>query len=207
MSEEEKRVLKMVEDGRISAEEAIQLMKALGEAASENRVEVIDAPASSGSARSEMPELESVKKRALRFAAIPLWAGIVIAVLSAWGIYAILQSAGMNFWFFCLLFPFLLGVLLIALGAGGSNGRWLYVNVEKPEGEGPKHITLAFPLSIVSAFVWILRNFSGMIHGINGSDREKINAALGIMDALNSSDPIIVNVDEGDGERVQVFIG
>jgi polyhydroxyalkanoate synthesis regulator phasin len=41
-SEEKKKVLKMVEDGKISAEEARKLIKALDESSAET--EIIDAP-------------------------------------------------------------------------------------------------------------------------------------------------------------------
>ena len=51
----------------------------------------------------------------------------------------------MNFWFFCLMVPLLLGVLLIALGAGGQSSRWLYVNVDRRNAhDGLKILHLGF---------------------------------------------------------------
>ncbi|HEX9387696.1 MAG TPA: hypothetical protein VF918_15345, partial [Anaerolineales bacterium] len=122
-SEERKKILQMVQDGKISAEQAASLMRAMDADAdtAEAEVEFVEAGAGSGYERDEVAEFEEVKSRARRFAMIPLWIGVFIAVLSAWGIYSVQQSAGVNFWFFCLLVPLLFGVLLIALGAGGES--------------------------------------------------------------------------------------
>jgi hypothetical protein len=137
---------------------------------------------------------------------IPLWTGVVIAVLSAWGIFAVQQNAGVNFWFFCLLFPLMLGVLLIALGAGGPGSRWLYVNVDRRRTHGgPKNITLGFPLPL-GLTAWFLRNFGHTIHGMRNTNVDEI---IQVLDATGKSgEPFIVNVnDDEDGEHVQVYIG
>ena len=114
-SEERKKILQMVQDGRISAEQAASLMQALAADSDPQEVEVefLETGSGSGFEKNDAPEFEEVKARARRFAMIPLWIGVFIAVLSAWGIYAVQQSAGVNYWFFCLLVPLLFGVLLI----------------------------------------------------------------------------------------------
>src|SRR5512138_1897864 len=104
-SEERKKILQMVEEGKISAEQAAKLMSALDADTDAAEVEVYQSEPSSGfeASAASAPEFESVKARARQFAMIPLWIGVVIAVLSSWGIYSVQQSAGINFWFFCLL--------------------------------------------------------------------------------------------------------
>src|SRR5215213_7790241 len=101
-SEERRKILQMVQDGRISAEQAANLMRALDadSGPAEAEVEVVEAGASSADERSDAPEFEQVKSRARRFAMIPLWIGVFIAVLSAWRIYFVHQTLGVNFWFF-----------------------------------------------------------------------------------------------------------
>jgi hypothetical protein len=207
-SEERRKILQMVEEGKISAEEAAHLMHALDADADsvEAEIEVIETGAGSGFERSDPSEFEEVKARARHFAMVPLWIGIVIAVLSAWGIYSIQQSAGMNFWFFCLMFPLLLGVLLITLGAGGQSSRWLYVNVDRSHArDWPKNITLGFPLPL-GLTSWFLRNFG---HNIQGMRNTNVDDIIQILDATGKSgEPFIVNVDDSEGgERVQVYIG
>ncbi len=207
-AEERKKILQMVEEGKISAEQAASLMRALETDAADAEIEVLQSEPASGSAGSETsaPEFEDVKARARRFAMIPLWIGVLIAVLSAWGIYGIQQDVGMNFWFYCLLFPLFLGILLIVIGAGGQSSRWLYVNVDRRHAQdGPRNITLGFPLPL-SLTSWFLRVFG---HNIQGLKRTNVDDIIQILDTTKKTgEPFIVNVnDDEDGEHVQVYIG
>ena len=205
-SEERKKILQMVEEGRISADEAAGLMRTLeADQADEN---VFDTGAGSGfeSGASSAPEFDKVKARARRFAMIPLWVGVIVAVLSAWGIFAIQQNAGVNFWFFCLLFPLMFGVLLIVIGSAGQNSKWLYVNVDRRhQNEWPRNITLGFPLPL-QLTAWFVRNMGHNIHGMN---KKQVDGIVEVLDATGKSgEPFIVNVDDDDdGDRVQVYIG
>jgi len=207
-SEERKKILQMVEIGKISAQEAASLMRALDADAdsAQAEMEVFQMEAPSGSEGSDAPEFEEVKSRARRFAMIPLWIGVFLAVMSAWGIYSIQENTGVNFWFFCLMVPLLLGVLLIALGAGGQGSKWLYVNVDRREAhDWPQNITLGFPLPL-GLTAWFLRNFG---HNIRGMGKTNVDEIIQVLDATGkSSAPFIVNVnDDEDGEHVQVYIG
>ena len=77
-SEERKKILQMVEEGKISAEDAAKLMRALDEdvddEAAEAEIEVIESrtdsgyesDASSASRRVEAPEFDTIKARARR---------------------------------------------------------------------------------------------------------------------------------------------
>ena len=216
-SDEQKQILKMVEDGKISAEEAMTLMKALEDASTADEVEVLEAgssfggdtpfgdDAASGAGRSAGPEFEEIKARAKRFAMVPLGVGLVFTVLAAYWMFVLVQNANYGFWFFCAWFPLLLGILLVAISAGGMNSRWLYVNVNQPEGEKPQHITLGFPLPL-GLIGWFLRMFGSFIPGMDRTNVDEILYALSLTNHLD--EPLIVNVDEGDeGERVQVYIG
>jgi len=205
-SEERKKILQMVEEGRISAQEAASLMRALDADTDPVQAEMDVFQTESGFEGSNAPEFEEVKSRARRFAMIPLWIGVFVAVLSAWGIYSVQQSAGVNFWFFCLMVPLLLGVLLIALGAGGQGSKWLYVNVDRREAhDWPQNITLGFPLPL-GLTAWFLRNFG---HNIRGMGKTNVDEIIQVLDATGKSGaPFIVNAhDDEDGEHVQVYIG
>ncbi len=204
-SDEQKQILKMVEEGKISADEAMTLIRALEETPAEDEVEVIETKAGPNQERSASPDFEEVKARARRFAAVPLWIGVAFTVLGAYWMYALVQNANYGFWFFFAWFPLLLGILLVALSAGGMNSRWLYVNVDQEKGEWPQHITLGFPIPL-GIIGWFLRNFGHFIPGMDRTNVDEILTALSL--AKNLDEPLIVNVDEGDhGERVQVYIG
>jgi len=206
--EERRKILQMVQDGKISAEQAASLMRALDADAdtSEADVEVIEPGASFGGDPSDAPEFEAIKARARRFAMIPLWIGVALTVLSAWAIYSVQQSAGMNFWFFFLMIPLLIGVLFIALGASGQSSRWLYVNVDRRNAhDGPRNITLGFPLPL-GLTAWFLRTFGQNMRGMKNTNVDEI---IQLLDATGKSGaPLIINAnDNEDGEHVQVYIG
>src|SRR6266540_1302669 len=207
-SEERRKILQMVQDGKISAEQAASLMRAMDADAdnAEAEAEFVEAGAGSGYESDGASEFEEVKSRARRFAMVPLWIGVFLAVLSAWGIYSIQQSAGVNFWFFCLLVPLLLGVLLITLGAGGQSSKWLYVNVDRRNAQDwPQNITLGFPLPL-GLTAWFLRTFG---HSIRGMENTNVDEIIEILDATGKPGaPLIINAnDNEDGEHVQVYIG
>jgi len=212
-SEERRKILQMVEEGRISAEDAAQLMRALDEDSMEDEVdtaeaeiEVIESRPDPGFESAAAPEFDEIKARARRFALIPLWIGVFITVFSAWIIYSIQQNAGVNFWFYCMTLPLLLGVLLIALGAGGRTSRWIYVDVDRRDvkpGDGPKHITLGFPIPL--GFVaWFFETFG---HNFSGLNKGRVEGIIQMMHATrDSNEPLMVNVDDDDA-HVQIYIG
>lgn len=211
-SEERTQILKMVEDGKISAEEAMQLIKALEEADVE--MEIIEtAPASSSgpeadsaSEKPEAPEFDKVARQARRLWQIPLWIGVGLTSLASYWLYSLMQASNFGFWFFCAWMPLLFGVLLLALFAGGRASRWLYLKVQQAEGsDGPRNITLGLPLPLGLAG-WFLRNFGRNFEGLNRTNMDEIITL--ISQGISSREPLIVNVDEGDdGEKVQVYIG
>ena len=215
-SEERKKILQMVSDGKISAEEAATLMRALdesaedesGEDSAEAEPEVLEFETASGGERSEAPEIDEVRRRAHRFSGAFLWIGVLMTILTAWAMFGIQQNAGLNFWFYCLGMPLMLGILLTAMGAGSRTSRWLYVNVDRTRSkdpDGPRKISLAFPLPLGFAG-WFVRTFGSRIEGLKNTNVDEVVDAISM--AKNMHDPLIVHVDDADdGERVQVFIG
>jgi len=207
-SEERKKILQMVEEGKVSASDAAKLMLALEADPAQAETEVIQTGTSQGFGSTEAPEFEEIKSRARRFSLIPLWIGVFITVLSAWVIYGIQQNGGANFWFYCMVLPLLAGVLLITLGAGGRSARWMYVDVDRPyakRGEGPRHITLGFPLPL-GIIDWIFRTFGNYFQG---SSKRRVEGFIQLMNVTrDSNEPFILNVDDSDdGEHVRIFIG
>ena len=210
-SDEEKQILKMVEDGKISPEEALTLIKTLEETPAENEVEVIEMETpfgddtDMGGERSVDLEFEEVKARTQRFAMVPVWIGVVFTVLGAYWMFTLVQNTNYGFWFFCAWLPLLLGLLILALSSGGKGSRWLYVNVDQRAGEWPGHFALGFPIPL-GIIRWFLRNFG---HYVRGKDKNNIDEILMTLSiAENLDEPLIVNVDEGDeGDRVQLYIG
>jgi hypothetical protein len=137
---------------------------------------------------------------------IPVWVGVMITILSAWGMFSIQQNAGYNFWFFSMSMPLIFGILLISLGTGRGTSRWLYVNVDRTRAQDwPKNITIALPLPL-GLVSWFLRNFGSHIEGLKNTTIDEVIQAIAMTKSIK--EPLIVNVEESEsGERVQVFIG
>ena len=213
--QERNQVLKMIADGKITPEQGLHLMRALDQqgpveipaSSSENTpVETSGSPEQVNKPVIEIdPRIEQIKSTVRRLWQIPLWIGIGIIVLSALGMYAILRGAGMNFWFYFLLLPLMLGVLILALAVGSRQARWLFVDVQQKSGERPKRIFLGFPLPLKFT-AWFLRSFGSMIPNLR---RTNVDEVIQVIETgFAGPDPLIVNVDEGEeGERVRVYIG
>jgi hypothetical protein len=214
---ERQQILKMIEEGKITAADGLKLMQTLEE------VPVDDEPAAlpdgdyadAGIATTAEPIGEADEEKARResfFAGkvnrfrrlwmIPLTFGILVTVGSAYWMYSALEKAGLGFWFFCASLPLALGVFVMALAFSSRDSRWLYVNVKQKPGERPSRIVVSFPMSLVT---WLFNVFGKRMPG-----RERERAGM-VMDAFEKSisldEPILIEVDDEDGEHVQVYIG
>ena len=205
--EEQKQILKMVEDGKINAEEALKLIRAVessslvGDGSSESRSGVDTEPSFGTPASSEF-DLIALKAR--RLWQILLWIGVTITVISAYWLYTFVRASNYGFWFYFAFLPLFFGMLMLSLFTGSVRAHWLYVNVEQPGDQWPRNITFGFPLPFGLAN-WFLRNFGHLIEGL---DRTKVEGIMKFLsEGFSTSEPLIVNVDEASGgERVRVYI-
>lgn len=210
---EREQILKMIADGKISPEEGLKLMQVLDQDIPEDIATV--SPASSTTASDEQraepsnmdldPKIARIKSIAQRFWQIPLWIGVGILILSALGMAALGEAGKFNFWFFFLIFPLLLGVVVITAAVSSRRAHWIFVDVQQKPGERPGRIFLGFPIPL-KLTAWALRTFG---HKINDVGNLSVDQILQLVETGFSSDnPLIVNVDEGEGgERVKVYIG
>lgn len=219
------QILEMIEKGIISASEGVRLLNSLqgetGEAttpqitpasfgatdeaeASPEPQEVEEPPAKEGKSASPPFEYDSEIKKWRRWWWVPLTVGIVITVVSGLLMFLAYQSSGFGFWFACLWFPLLLGVVIISVGAASRTTRWLHVRIHQEPGEWPKTIAISLPVPL--RFVaWILRIFRPHIPNMDNTSLDEVFLAL---EKTSPDQPFYVKVDEGEsGEKVEVFIG
>ena len=144
---------------------------------------------------------------------VPLTLGVLIVVLGTW----VITASRTNILWFLLGLPLvLLGSLVIAIGAGGFSGHWLYVNVEPLR----KHhhairFALPFPMGLLRFGLWIVRFVQPY-----PCARVRVSTARSKFDAfwddpdelidalereLREGRGITVDVDDQDA-RVQVYI-
>jgi hypothetical protein len=221
--QERNQVLKLIENGKISPEQALHLMEALDQspADEEDKVEspgIVPESQSKPEVNKEFkgspsqqveseadPRISRIETTTRRLWQIPLWIGVAITILSAAGMYAIMHGPGMNFWFYFLVLPLLLGVGLVTAAVGSRKAHWLFLNIRQKRGEKPDHIIFGFPLPL-KLTAWFLRTFGNWIPDLKGTNVDEIIQAVEM--GFKGNQPLIVNVDEGDnGEQVQIFIG
>jgi hypothetical protein len=204
---ERQQILKMIDEGKITAEEGLKLMQALNEDEPEDEaalepVETVTGGEPASEKRGEDPYFASRINRFRSLWAIPLWVGVLITVGAAYWMYTSLQHAGFGFWFYCAWLPFLLGVAVVALAFSSRTSRWIYVNVKQKPGEYPQRIVITFPLALVS---WILALVGKRIPANQKGVTDDVLRA--IFDSTKSDEPFFVDVHDDDGEDVQVYIG
>lgn len=199
---EREQVLKMIDEGKISAEQGLSLIQALTADETEDSPAASSAGFSAEAAPSD-PLIESLKRRVRFFYLIPLILGILLTVWMAWRMYASVQANSTGFVFYCLLFPtLLLGIFLLSLGAASQSSRWLYLDVQQKPGEKPGRILLGFPLDWVRSLLSLFGGF------IPPKEKQIAEAMMTAVAETTGEAPLVVQVDEGaDGEKVKLYIG
>lgn len=234
-SENERRlILEMIDSGKISAEDGFHLLQALPDAETEEDEtsdpleSAIDTaepyPAATGgvvadAARPTDEPAVNVEdgvagaaaeawapdfNRWRGFWVIPLWVGVGIIIAGSLLMFWAAQTAGLGFWFFCAGVPFALGIVLLVLAWQSRTARWLHLRVKQKSGEWPSNFAISFPLPI-RMFSWFMRTFRQWIPGMDAAPVDDVLAALESSTAPEN--PLYIDVEEDNGERVQIYIG
>jgi hypothetical protein len=204
-SNERLKILEMIDQGVISAEEGFNLLQALdGEQDLPLGISESTPKESASDEPPLAPDLQDID-RWKRFWFIPLWIGVGITTLSTGLMYWAWRVSGFGIWFACAWVPFFLGVMVLALAWGSQTSPWLHVRVNQKSGETPEKIAISFPIPIRFS-AWVLRTFGHWIPNLDDTGLDEILLALG--DSALDNTPFFVDVkNDEDGERVQVFIG
>ena len=229
MSEERMRILEMVAEGTITAEQAAQLIHALDESGSEDEAEYSEAVAETveevyetvfdaepeADTFSTSPEEETSGmdtedmagfRKYRRFWYIPLAIGVVITAISGLLVYAGNQAAWHWFWMTCVWVPLLMGISIVVFAAMSRTAHWLHVRVDTGEDEWPRKIKISLPLPLGMTAMF-LRIFGKRIPGISDVPIPLDEAVSALRGSVSRDDPFYVQVDEADGTKVEVYIG
>lgn len=216
MSEEERRqVLEMVQSGTITAEQGLELLQALqaddeAQALPEN---IEQQPTADDSTPEQPipedqprtpPDLGKSAQRWRNWWWVPLWVGVAVTALSGLFMFLAYRSSGFGFWFACTWFPFLLGVAVMAMAAASRTAPWLHVRIRQKEGDSPRRIAFSFPIPL-RLTRWFLRTFRHTIPGLDSVPN--MDKMLDSLKNITPEAPFFVQVDEEDGEQVEVYIG
>lgn len=192
MNEERKHILNMIAEGKISAEEGVQLLESLADEDETKEGEIgSDDISALGDPR--------------RFWIYPALAGAGIAAIGAALYLAIYGRWGMTPWLTCGIVPFLVGVTVVTLGWWSRQARWFHLRITNLHtGHRQFVMNLPLPLGLTAWVVSILRPFIPRFRQ-TGIDEMILSLRDGIE---KSGQPLVVDVtDEDGGERIQIYFG
>ncbi|GAB4419462.1 MAG: hypothetical protein Kow00106_15690 [Anaerolineae bacterium] len=188
MNDEEQLVLRMVARGNITVEEAERLLDALQHPADSITVHAGSPP--------EMARLR-------RYWEVPFLGGLILLVLASLGI-----SLADSPWLVILAWVVLVeAVVLMVVGWLSQRSPWLHLRL-KPR-RGPRiAFSLPLPLTLVS---WGLALVDPLVKRLdNGKAAEYLALTRGLLAALHETsltDPIVVDIEDEDGDTVQIYLG
>lgn len=221
---ERMQILEMISSGRISVEQGLALLRAVGdETPDDGRQTTDDLPrpsSAAGGLSSEFDGLASVASgrssegdspppelsRWRGWWALPLLVG---AGLALWGglfmSLAYATRGGFNLWVLCASAPLGLGLMVMVLAWMSRTAPWLHLRVQQKPGERPQRIALSFPLPI-GPLRWVMRTFDWRMPDIQGVPMEEM---LNLVEhSATSESPLYIRVDDHeDGEKVEIYIG
>lgn len=198
MSQERKKILAMVEGGRITPEEAAHLLELLPENSSPHTESTPGEPPASETLTDDQGEW--VRRR--QYWLYPLAAGIVITLVGGTVVTATSQQgrASLGTWL-CGWLPLFLGLSVATFAAWARTARWVHLRVRDHDSD----ISLGFPLPL---------RFSAAVLGVARRLIPKFRetavdeAILALRDGLEDDQPIIIKVDDEEaGEHVRIYVG
>jgi hypothetical protein len=211
MNEERRQILQMLQEGTITADQAMELLQAMDEDGEGEETAVpltTDAYAEPLSGdilpANDPPDLDRYRQ----FWKIPFLIGLAFLVLFGFwlrGIYLSSEGA-ITFGFLCVWSFFMLAFLATLLALFSRRAAWLHVRVQEKEGHRIA-ISLPLPLGLVG---WGIQVAYGFVDEKTRSQLDMASAFLtAAKEELNHPDarPMTIDVDDNDGDRVQVYIG
>lgn len=209
-------ILDMIDEGQISAQEGLRMLQGLNEggpveepelplpgvsqAAGDAGAAEPDAPASRARAEDTTQPLHKWK----RWWTVPFWVGVAVTVFGGVFMYQAMHASGYGFWFFCASLPFMAGLVLIVLAWQARNLPWLHLRIQQTPGRSPEQIALSFPLPLQLA-AWFTNTFGRFIPEMRSQELSQMIQAAG--GNISPENPIFIEVPEGDGGHVEIYIG
>lgn len=216
-----RKLLSMIENGDITAEEGLRLLNSFGNDSGENQ----DVHLTSDQKNPTFPEsdqdqpddeenveihhLNSTSDDARRIRRLKKWwflpfgIGLILTVVSAIWMYLGYVSKGLGWGFWLSWFPFILGIVIMALSAMSSKGKWLHVRVHEKKKGSNTHINISMPLPL-GAVRWFFRNFGDKIPKTRNIPIDEMLTEF--EHGISNDSPFYVKVDDEDDD-VEVFIG
>jgi hypothetical protein len=213
MNEAEAKILQMVEEGVISGAEAEKLLQALQPV---ERVDQVDLPEPDRSlshtivtpegeviyapAEPDAPDMDYFR----HFWRLPFLASFVALLFSGAALWAVLQFGGaLYFLLFCLAPFFGLAVVATLLSLWSRWAYWIHIRVHEKRG---KRIAISLPVPL--RLMGVAMRFAGHHAGKGpAGNLATVSTLLESLEETPKGEPLMIAVDDEDGDRVRIFIG
>ncbi len=208
----ERKILDMVEQGQISAEEGLRLINAMGsdrENHQESPTDHIEVayPVSEDVIEPSAPRISEEEmarmKRLKSWWVLPFSIGLFLTTLGAIWMYTGYTASGYGWGFWLSWIPFLLGIFIVGVSFQTSRSAWLHIRVKQRPGERPAKINISLPLPLTLS-KWFFSSFG---HRIPGLREQPFGNVEEILENITPEEPFYVHVQDEDGDKVEVFIG
>jgi hypothetical protein len=207
MDDETLRILRLVQEGVISAAEAEDLLDALGEPVVPSglpepaEVDADEMPSEDWSEPLDDSEkdLPAGPPKPWMWA-VPLAGGFVLLAVAGLLTAVLVQGGTRLGWLACTLPLMLFGTLVAILAWWSRTARWLHLYVRE-EGT-PLRLSLPLPLRLSA---WVLRWARRWVPQLQETGVDEVIMALAEMDV--EGNVLLVEVDDGEEEQVQIYIG
>lgn len=204
MGEEEDRILQMLAEGRITAEEAETLLEAI------SRPPVVETGSGNltvddeiQEARPHTPPPDLSRFRRWWRTALFIVAGS--AVLSGSGLVLMYQSREpvTLLGFLCIWPIFIISLFITILMLMTRHSTWMYLNVEE---KGGSRFTFGMPMPL-GWVKWGVRAARPFVPEKQAEHLETASAFASVMKEDPEAMPIVIDVDDDDGDNVHIYIG
>lgn len=206
MSEAQDRILRMLEEGTITADEADKLLTAIGPEQEAGLVagDAIVSKTAQPEPDSTYPETPDYSRyRGLW--RVPFIIATGSLLLSGLGLAFMYQADDRvaTLGFLCIWSIFLLAFVATLLLLLARRAPWLHLRVQEQAGRRFA-ISLPLPLSLAHWILGIVRNFMPKDQAMH---LETADAFITAMQEDPNREPIIIDVDDDDGDKVELYIG
>ncbi len=191
-------ILKEIETGELSTSEGISMIN------TQKPIEILPEE----TFQAEMPtpeEIQNIEK----WWRIPWMVGLVLFIGSGLGMNSIVQaSQGVNFWFFLLILPLLLGIMILFLTWPSENKPWIHIIIKDSNSKKTKvKISIPLPMKFTSWMFKFGKSFMPL-HISEKIDANSIELIFSeIAEGKRTGNPFHIHVDDEDEDIVDIYIG
>jgi len=195
MSEEKRKILEMVESGRITAEEAARLLDLVDEEPSSIAQAAETEPVVEGAAGSaDEPRVRPYWRQAL-------FGGAVVMIVAGAVLADAYQRSGVTVWTWVFgWIPLFLGLAIVTVASWARTARWVQMHFEG----GDEQASLSFPLPLGpgASIIAMLRPLVPQMQR-DGMDQ----LILALREGLPDDEPVAIEIDNQEkGEYVRILI-